>query len=171
MPAERVRRKREGKSVNDQPDRENADRGSRVAELLGEQRDLYRELSRLSDKQRRFITGEEPGELLTVLVERQRLIDRLTGVGRELKPLLAGWQELRGRLDAGQARTIDGLVREVKVLLSEIMRKDEADSALLSARKSQTGRNIENLQAGRQAGAAYAASSSVSSHGADWADA
>lgn len=145
--------------------------GERVAVLLREQRDLYRQLSRLADQQRGMITGDDPERLLAVLAERQRLVDRLTGLGRELKPLQANWRQLREHLSAEQAGSIDALVTEVNALLSEILRKDEADTALLSARKCETGRAIDNVQAGRRAGTAYAAATAYASgdvSGVDW---
>jgi hypothetical protein len=142
----------------------------RVIALLREQRDLYRQLSMLADQQRGSITGNNPERLLGVLAERQRLVDRLSATGRELKPYQARWRELRESLSDRQAHEVDALVSEVNALLSEILRKDEADTALLSARKSETGRAIGTIQAGRQAGAAYGASAGASS-GMDWAQA
>lgn len=141
-----------------------------VVALLSEQRELYLQLSRLADQQRGMITGNEPERLLTILAERQRLIDRLTVTGRELKPYQANWRQLRDTLPGDQAKRIDALVAEVNSLLSAILKKDEADTALLSARKSEAGRALGTLHVGKRAGAAYAASGSTGS-GMDWASA
>ena len=124
--------------------------GERVHALLLEQRDLYRQLAGLAD--------------------RQRLVDRLTVTGNELKPYQANWRQFREGLAPDEATRIDRLVGEVNVLLSRILEKDAADAALLSARKSETGQAIGQLHAGRQAGAAYANSAPASS-GMDWAQA
>lgn len=143
----------------------------RIAMLLTEQRDLYRQLSRLADQQRGLITGDDPERLLAVLAERQRLIERLTAIGRELKPLQANWRHLRENLTAQQVDRIDALVNEVNALLSEILKRDEADTALLSARKSETSQAIGTVQAGRRAGSAYAAAGTGQNSGIDWAQA
>ncbi len=137
--------------------------------LLSEQRELYRQLRRLADRQRAFITSNEPERLLAVLAERQQLIDRLQAVGQRLRPYQANWREIRGGMDEAQGRQMDGLVAEVNAILAGILQQDEADTALLSARKSETGRQIGVIQAGRQAGRAYAASyGTTTGTGADW---
>jgi hypothetical protein len=148
--------------------------GERIAALLTEQRDLYRQLARLADQQRGLITGDAPERLLGVLAERQRLIDRLTATGCELKPHQLNWRQIREHLPAPLAHEIDGLVAEVNTLLSDILKKDEADTALLSARKNETARAMGTLQVSRRAGSAYAAASgygSGQSSGMDWTQA
>lgn len=144
--------------------------GERVHALLLEQRDLYRQLAGLAERQRALITGGQPEQLLAGLADRQRLVDRLTVTGNELKPYQANWRQFREGLAPDEATRIDRLVGEVNVLLSRILEKDAADAALLSARKSETGQAIGQLHAGRQAGAAYANSAPASS-GMDWAQA
>jgi len=142
--------------------------------LLTEQRDLYRQLARLAEQQRGLITGDHPERLLDVLAERQRLIDRLTATGRELKPHQMNWRQVREQLPAPQAREIDALVAEVNTLLSDILKQDEADTALLSARKSETARAMGTLQVSRRAGTAYAAAAGYGSgqtSGLDWTQA
>jgi hypothetical protein len=142
-----------------------------IAKLLIQQRELYRMLGRLSERQRGFITGNEPERLLALLAERQRLIERLTAIQRRLKPYQADWRRIREGMGGDEGRQIDALVGEVDGLLAEILRKDEADTALLSARKQETGRAIGVVQAGRSAGAAYAAAARSGQAGMDWADA
>jgi hypothetical protein len=156
----------QGSPTMDRPD-------ERVAALLTEQRDMYRQLSRLADQQRGLITGNETERLLAVLAERQRLVERLTATGRELKPLQANWSSVRDSLSPQQAGDVDALVGEVKALLTEILERDEADTALLSARKSETSQAMGTLQVSRRAGTAYAASVGAAgqSSGMDWTQA
>jgi hypothetical protein len=143
--------------------------GSQVAGLLTEQRDLYRQLSRLSVQQRSLITGNDPERLLTLLAERQQLIDRLQAVGDRLRPHQANWRRLRQEVNEDQGRRIDTLVAEINTLLAEILKQDEADTALLSARKGETQRAIGAISTGRQAGRAYTAAAHT--QGIDWAQA
>lgn len=142
--------------------------GSQAIGLLLEQRDLYLKLQNLSGRQRGCITGNEPEQLLTILAERQQLIDRLQSIGQRLRPLQANWRQIREGMDEAQGRQIDGLLTEVNGLLSKILEQDAADSALLSARKSETGRQIGLVQTGQQASRAYAATYGGTSPGADW---
>lgn len=144
--------------------------GDRVEALLREQRELYEQLVRLAECQRALITGDQPERLLAALADRQRLVDRLSATGRELKPYQANWRQFRDRLIPAQAAQIDQLVSEVNGLLARILEKDAADAALLSTRKNQTAQVIGKLQTGRHAGAAYAKAASAAS-GMDWAQA
>lgn len=145
--------------------------GKDLTTLLTRQRDLYVQLGRLAEGQRSMITGDEPERLLTILAERQRLIDQLESVSRRLKPYQANWRQVRGSLPPEQADEVDHLVGEVNSLLTGILQKDEADAQLLSARKGRTAQAMSELKAGRKAGAAYAASSGSQAAGADWGDA
>lgn len=146
--------------------------GERVAELLSEQRDLYRQLARLSERQRGLITGDEPERLLALLSERQQLIDRLESIGVELRPYQANWRQVRAGLTDDEGRRVDGLLGEVNAILSEILKQDEADTALLSARKNQTQQQIGTIQTGRQVGRAYASTySAQASGGGEWTSA
>jgi len=149
----------------------NESAASEIASLLAEQRDLYMQLSQLTEKQRGLITGDEPERLLTLLAQRQQLIERLQTVGRRLKPYQANWRQVRGRLPESDGRRIDGLVGEINTLLAGIMKQDETDAALLSARKGETHRAIGTVQTGRQADRAYTATSSGHQEGMEWAQA
>lgn len=144
--------------------------GGQVVALLAEQRDLYQQLRQLADKQRSMITGNEPERLLTILGERQRLIDKLQAVSQRLKPYQANWRQIRQDMNDELGGQADRLVVEVNNLLSSILQQDEADTALLSARKSQTGTQIQAVQTGRQASRAYNACSSGggAGSGAEW---
>jgi hypothetical protein len=142
---------------------------SGIAGLLIEQRDLYLQLSRLTEKQRGLITGDEPERLLTLLAERQRIVDKLQAVGRQLRPYQANWRQCRDEMPDNEGRRVDGLVGEINALLADIMKQDETDTALLSVRKSETHRAIGTVQTGRQADRAYTASLDSQQQGMDWA--
>lgn len=142
---------------------------SGIAGLLTEQRDLYLQLSRLTEKQRGLITGDEPERLLSLLAERQRLVDKLQAISRHLRPYQANWRQYREEMPDNEGRRVDGLVGEINALLGEIMRQDDTDTALLMVRKSETHRAIGTVQTGRQADRAYMASSDSQQQGMEWA--
>lgn len=144
---------------------------SEIAALLSTQRDLYLQLSQLTEQQRGLITGDEPEQLLTLLAQRQQIIDQLQAVSARLRPYQANWRQVRGRLGEDESRQIDGLVGEINALLADIMKQDETDTALLSARKGETHRAIGTLQTGRQASRAYAVTYGGQSQGIDWTQA
>jgi hypothetical protein len=143
-----------------------------VLALLKEQCDLCRQISSFAQTQRSLITGDEPERLLALMAQRQTVLDRLTQVGQQLKPIQRNWMTFRGELPAAQAREADDLIREVNRLLAGILQMDEADARLLSARKDSTAQQLQQVGRGRMAGAAYAASgaSAAPMTRVDWTD-
>lgn len=138
--------------------------------MLREQRDLCARLGELSDCQRDLITGEAADRLLSVLSERQTLLDRLSTLGARLRPLQQRWREIRACMDAASAEAADRLVAEVNALLSAVLVRDEADAQLLSARRQVAGQEIAELRQTRVAGSAYARASAGSGSHVDWTD-
>ena len=141
--------------------------------LLTEQRDLCRRLSGFAETQRSLITGDEPERLLTLLADRQQLLDRLSVVGTRLRPLQQNWREVRAGLSSSQAQAADALIAEVNQLLAGILHADETDAQLLSAKKNATAQSMREVGRGRQAGAAYAATGTAGGTAAarvDWTD-
>jgi len=139
-----------------------------LIDLLSEQRDLYVELRKLSGEQRALITGESPEQLLGVLVKRQRIIDRLDGLTRRLRPYQQEWRTVRAGLNPADGRRVDQLVAEVNTLLKGILEEDATDAELLAARKSDTARKMQTTKTARYAGAAYGAGQAVSGGRIDW---
>ena len=138
--------------------------------LLTEQRSLYSQLGELAGTQRGLITGGEPEQLLSVLGERQKLVDRLDTLGGRMKPYLESWKAFRATLAPADALRVDRLLGEVNTMLAGILEKDKADAQLLAARKSATGKAMEAVSVGRQAEAAYGANAYQARPSRDWSD-
>jgi len=141
--------------------------------LLTEQRDLCRRLSGFAQAQHSLITGNEPERLLTLLADRQQLLDRLSLVGTRLRPLQQNWRAVREGLSGHQAQMADALIAEVNQLLAGILHADETDAQLLSAKKNATAQAMGEVSRGRQAGAAYAAMATAGASATarvDWTD-
>ena len=59
------------------------DVGTKLIQLLSQQRLLYRQLKDLANKQSSLVDGRDPEMLLRVLASRQRLIDKLSVIDKE----------------------------------------------------------------------------------------
>lgn len=150
------------------PKAQEAAESGELIDLLSEQRELYRQLGQLAGGQRALITGESPEQLLGVLVQRQRVIDRLENVTGRLRPYQQNWRAVRSRLSSEDGRRADQIVAEVNALLKAILEKDAADAELLAARKSSIGQAMESTKAARHAGAAYGGGQTASGSRIDW---
>lgn len=124
--------------------------------LLEQQRDLYRKLRELSDRQRALISGDRPEMLLTILRDRQDLVAALARLNDQLAPYRRNWDEMYAGLPESRRVTASGLLQDINGLLRVILRTDQEDTALLSARKQGVANELTGLAGGRTANAAYA---------------
>ena len=131
------------------------DIGSHLIHLLTQQRLLYRQLQELAQKQSSLVDGGNPEMLLRVLAARQRIIDRLGSIDRQLKPIRQQWQQIAGSLPAPQRQKTQKLVAEVQQILGAIIARDEKDTQILSHQQQQVAEKIQRRAAGKRMEQAY----------------
>ncbi len=124
--------------------------------LLGQQRDLYRKLRELSDRQRALIAGDRPERLLSILHERQDLVAALATLNDQLAPYRRNWDDMYAALPETHRVQAAALLQEINGLLRVILRTDQEDGALLSARKQAVAGELRAVNGGQAANAAYA---------------
>jgi len=130
--------------------------GSELIRLLTQQRLLYLQLKDLAQKQHSLVDGNDPEMLLKVLAGRQRLIDRLTTINRELKPIRDEWQKVAQSLPSRQRQQAQELVRSVQEILGEIIEGDAQDTRSLQKQQQNIGKEIRSTIAGKRMHQAYA---------------
>jgi hypothetical protein len=131
------------------------DVGAHLLQLLSQQRLLYQQLRELAQKQTSLVDGSDPEMLLRLLAGRQRIIDRLGVIDRELKPIRSQWQEIAKSLPDTQREQAQQLVEEVQTILNEILIRDEKDTETLSNQHQQVAANIRNTTTGKRMHQAY----------------
>jgi hypothetical protein len=131
------------------------DVGGKLIHLLSQQRLLYCQLHDLAQKQSGLVDGSDPEMLLRLLAGRQRIIDRLAAIDRELEPIRADWQEIAQELPAAQREEAQRLVMEVQEILGDILARDERDTKTLSHQKDQIASQIQNANKGKRIQHAY----------------
>ena len=125
--------------------------------LLRRQVSIYTRLEQLSGRQRGLIVAEDPKQLLTLLGERQELVDELGVLNQGLIPLQKYWRANRETVAPSLRAEVDQLVGRAGEILKRILGADEQDARILSARKVQTAKQVAALAQGRQAFDAYGA--------------
>ncbi len=149
---------------------QDAGSGAEVLSLLSEQRDLCRQLGQFVELQRSLITSGDAERLLTLLGDRQHLLDRMSHVGQRLRAFQRNWPAVRAGMAPADAARSDALIADVNRLLAAILKTDEADAQLLSARKNATAQDLGQVRQGRQVGAAYTAATAPASSRVEWVD-
>jgi len=125
--------------------------------LLERQCELYRQLKRLSERQRSLIDADEAEPLLELLSERQRLVDRLTSLDARMVRARQEWARMQASVPPERRARLERLLAEARGLLGQILDADRRDSELLSARKTWLEGALSGIRTGRQAQAAYQA--------------
>lgn len=128
----------------------------RLVTLLTRQRELYRGLRTLSERQRATISGDRPELLLEILRERQDIVAALARLNEELGPFRRNWDSAFGGLPENRRAETTELLSEINALLRTILKTDQEDSALLAARKSAISAQLAEVSGSRAVGAAYA---------------
>ncbi|MBN1345977.1 MAG: flagellar export chaperone FlgN [Phycisphaerae bacterium] len=132
------------------------ERTGRLVELLEQQRECYRGLKRLAEKQRRLIADEDPEALLKILAERQRLVDQLGELNKSLQPYRQEWANTYTQMKSERRQYVQQVLDEINTLLGSIMLTDAEDSRMLSASKANVRNRIQEATSGRMANSAYA---------------
>jgi predicted nuclease with TOPRIM domain len=126
-----------------------------LVRALSGQKELYVQLLALAQKQSQHVATGENEELMEVLAERSRLIDRVAPLDRELQPYKGRWQQVLDGLDPANRQKVAGLLREVQQLLADILAQDERDKESLQRQKTDMGVQIKTTVTGAALSRAY----------------
>lgn len=125
--------------------------------LLCQQRDLYRELKVLTDRQHRAVLSGAVNQLLGVLSKRRSVLERLALMNKKIGPLQAKWNRDDPRVRSTQANEIRQVVGEVRGLLKDIIAIDQASRDRLQADRNNTSKQLLDLGQSNQSVKAYTA--------------
>ena len=138
-----------------------ADETRHVLTLLERQRDLYRELKSHSDQQDQLIASGATERLLTLLAQRQRLVDGLGQVSASLAPYRSRIAAIADQASDEVGAQMRGLVEEVRGLLESIIETDEKGKADLAAARDKVGTQIRQAAGAAAAAGAYGGAASA----------
>ena len=132
-----------------------ADESKHVLELLERQRDLYRELKSHSDQQEQLIADGATERLLSLLGQRQQLVDGLGQVSASLAPYRSRIAAIADQAAGDTGSQMRALVEEVRVLLESIIEADEKGKSDLAAARDRVGGQIRQAAGAVAAAGAY----------------
>ena len=132
---------------------------TRLMQLLDRQRVLYRRLRILTERQQALVIQEDTQALLTLLADRQKLVDELMSLNSELSTYRKDWTNVYSRLDEPSRKRAAEMLEEANNSLGAILQSDSRDSATLSARRQEIADRMTAADSGSRVGAAYAAAS------------
>jgi hypothetical protein len=128
-----------------------------VVKLLTQQCDLYRRLNDLSSQQSSLIADGAAEQLLSVLAQRQGLVDSLTQINDKLAVCRQRWADISKSLNQPQRDHLNGLLEQVQSLLQSIIAQDDKDRQQLQLAQQQVGTELKQVARAGAAVTAYRA--------------
>ena len=126
-----------------------------VLRLLREQAASYNRLEALCTRQRSLVSEDDVGPLLALLVDRQKISDRLTQIAARLAPVRCEWAAFRTSFTPVQRAEADQLLGDAGDRLRRIIEHDEQDARILSGRKQAVCDALRTTHSTSQAISAY----------------
>ncbi len=123
--------------------------------LLDRQRQLYRHLQSLVDRQAESVSAGNPDGLLAILAQRQALLEDVRKTNDALLPFRQRWDAVCQMLDEPQRVEVTTAISEINERLQMMMQRDQKDSEMLRLRCRRIGQQLQTARAGRAAIQAY----------------
>lgn len=127
----------------------------KICAVLGEQAQLVGRLVELARDQGELIRERRTDDLLTLLADRQRIIDRFGALQPDLNELTADLDARLAGVAPSAASRIRTLLGEIEDALGTVLTRDAADEADLRAGRDAIRRELTGVDQGRQARSAY----------------
>jgi flagellar biosynthesis/type III secretory pathway chaperone len=128
-----------------------------ILDALERQVGCYRRLAKLAELQHEHVRQSKTEELLSVLGQRQRVLDQVASLEQAILPAKRRWSDYLGGLPADRRDRAEGLLFESRQLLEQITTADRNDALVLQQRKLEVGRALRQAAAARQVNRRYAA--------------
>ena len=129
-----------------------------VLAAFGEQLACYRSLAKMVERQHDYVQNEQTEELMSLLTERQGVLERLNAIADIVTPARSQWSIFTSRLTEDDRKKVEGMLAETKLLLASITAGDERDALVLQQRKHRLGTEIRATGAAKTVNRSYAAS-------------
>ena len=127
----------------------------RLLEALDSQVRLLFELESRRDGQRAAIENDEPESMLLLLDARQKLIDALTALDRDIAMLRAQVESQGSRITPAQRDEITRRAGSVAQAIRRVLAADAEDGDAMERRRTAIASELEGVADTRRAAAAY----------------
>ena len=128
-----------------------------VIQALTEQVACYRRLAKLAELQHEHVQNGQTEGLLEVLEGRQVLLDQLAVHEKTIAPAKRRWSDYLAGIKPDERARAEALLAETRALLEQITHADRDDVLVLTQRKLNLGRQIQQTTSARQLNRTYAA--------------
>ncbi|TVQ54601.1 MAG: hypothetical protein EA377_05260 [Phycisphaerales bacterium] len=125
--------------------------------LLNRQQEDLTQLRELAARQRQLIQGDQHDELLSLLDQRQTILERLLTRQEKINALSERVRDEPRGLDEETRRKLGHTIEGLSSCLSDIMQRDEEDQKSMERLRDESRKEINSLGNAKQAQRAYMA--------------
>lgn len=127
-----------------------------LARLLDQQADICRQILEKSKMQQTLVEERREDELLSLLGDKQKLIDKHQKLSEQAAPFRERWEAgVREQAGPEAHAKVEAAWNALRTLLDEIVHLEDASRAYLQDQKSKVSMDIGNLQRGKIVNKAY----------------
>ncbi len=127
-----------------------------LARLLNAQTEVYRAILEKSKQQQALVEERNEDKLLSLLADKQNLIDKHQKLVDQTAPVRAEWEAgLRERVTPEAHSLVEQAWNSLRNVLDEIVTLEDASRALFEEQKNKVSVDIGNLQRGKILNKAY----------------
>ena len=128
---------------------------SNLLGLLDRQETLCRELLRRCEMQSELISGHRSEELLSLMNERQHLIDELGDLAHSLEPYREAWPHIWQSLGDSDRAIVQERVNTVQRIVGDVMHRDRDDEVQMERERDRIRSELDTVATGRATTQAY----------------
>lgn len=137
-----------------------------LVKLLERQQALVEQLGGLSERQASLIEAGESDALVSLLAQRQKIMDQFIASQDSLTSLSDACRR-DGAVADGTRNRIGALIADISERLGDIMSRDEQDRRQLESNRHQVGESLAGVTTAKAARHAYVRSRAVNNRFAD----
>jgi hypothetical protein len=123
--------------------------------VLADQQEITTAMAALIDRQRQLVESGDAEGLLTLLGDRQGLVDRLIASQDALSETLAAVERSLPAADKVRKSRIEAALEAIQARLADVMERDRQDQAQLEHGRKQTRSEMGQIDVMHKAHAAY----------------
>lgn len=128
-----------------------------LLESFGQEQAHYTALLDLSRQQKEVILAGDIDQLLALLARKQRVLEEVARIERELADSKRHWKDVRARLSEDDRCVLDVALATVEELLAELISLERESEQLLAKERGQTAEALAATTRGVDVARAYGA--------------
>ncbi len=129
--------------------------GRQLADMFEAQVDICSRILECSQRQQILVRDRREDELLSLLGDKQKLIDEHQSLSNQSQTLREQWERDRAKADPEVVNDVENAWNALRDMLNSIVQLEDASRELLEEQKGQVSLDIGKLQRGKIVNKAY----------------